>query len=614
MKISACIIAKNEEKNITKCIDSLTEICDEIIVVDTGSGDNTVNVCKKKGAKVFHYNWNNNFGAAKNYALSEAKGQWIIFLDADEYIDGNSVDKIKKLIKTNELNDFNTVACKMINIDSSTGKIIDEIFKVRMFKNKDVFYEGKIHEYLICKSGKFNVLNLYKDITIYHTGYSSDIAQTKAKRNLEMMLNNLNNSDEDKKYYAYLSTCYFGLQDYENAIKYAKLHIDSGVIITGLESSVYKSLIDSLFYIQAPKEKIEKEILNAIEKFPKSPNFYCSYADLFLDYKQYDKALDNFLLSLRYNEEYEDIDINLVNGIKNQIYTKIAQIYELKNNYNHALEYYLKSLKIYKYEEAVFSSICGLIKNEESEEIINLLSEIYDVNNETDLKFLCYNLMRTNLLSVYSYYAVKYLKSNSDIIVKTYLLLFNNRYEEIFEELYVLYEKTYDHNIALLLISDSILIDKKSYMERIINIIKPSFKRIINIYSKNDNKKLIKEDINDYISVLQILINICDKEILNRYLLLKKHFQIDISTQLANIFKEYGMYGEAVKELEYYIETIKPNEDSKIYIGIGYCYYKLEDYKKAFINFKIALEKGYSEKDVYEFLNFMEENLNVVKI
>lgn len=611
VKISACIIAKNEEKNIEKCIQSLMPISKEIIVVDTGSTDKTISICNELGAKVFHYNWNDDFSAAKNYALSKATGEWIIFLDADEYIDVDSISKIKNLIDHSEFNNFNVVAFKMINIDKETNKTIDEVFKIRMFKNKEVSYEGEIHEHLSCKKGEFNILNLYKELTIYHTGYSSSIAKAKAKRNLEIMLNNLKNNDEDKRYYAYLSNCYFGLEEYKNAIKYAKLHIESGIILTGLESTVYKNIIDSLYYIGESKENIEKEILIAIKQFPKSPNFYCTYANFFLDYKQYDKALHNFLLALKYNEVYEDVDINFVSGILNQVYIKIAQIYELKNSDNYALEYYFKSLKIYKYEEAGFCSVCNLIKNEESEEIIKILNKLYDVKDQNDLKFLCYNLIKINLGTVYSYYAVKYLKGNNDIIIRSYLFLFNKRYEEIFEELYILYEKIYDNNIAILLVSASILIDKESYMQRVVNIVRPSYKRILSSYLQQDNMNLINEDINDYVNVLRIIINIRNLSILNNYLNLKICFENNINMQLANIFKEYKMYYEAFNQIEAYLRTIKSNKNNKVYFGAGYCLYKLEDYEKAFEYFKVALEKGYTENDIYEFIEFIKEQSNI---
>lgn len=608
MKISACIITKNEEKNIEKCITSLIPISEEIVVVDTGSVDNTVSICNKLGANVFHYNWNNDFSAAKNYALSKAVGDWIIFLDADEYIDEISVDKIKKLINTSKLNEFNVVAFKMINLDKETNKIIDEVFKIRMFKNKEISYEGAIHEHLNCRSGKFNILNLYKEITIYHTGYSSSIAQAKAKRNLEIMLNNLKNNDEDKKYYAYMSNCYFGLQDYNNTIKYAKLHMKSGITMPGLESSVYKNLIDSLYYIGESKENIEKEILNAIKKFPASPNFYCCYADFFLDNKQYSKALDNFLLALKYNEAYDNVEINLVTGILNQIYMKVGQIYELKNAYENAIEYYFKSLKIYKYEGTVLCSICSLLKNEESEEVIRILNGIYDINNQLDLKFLCYNLVKMNLGTVYSYYAVKYLKSNNDIIIRTYLFLFNKRYEEVFEELWILYEKNYDNNIAIFLVVISILIDKESYAKRVINIIRPSYKRILSSYLQRDNMNLINEDINDYVNILQIIINSGNVRILHNYLELKKYFEDNVNMRLVNIFKEYKMYCEALRELEVYLETLNHEESNNIYMGIGYLWYKLERYESALKCFSKALENGYNKNDIYEFIHSIENN------
>ena len=72
MKISACVITKNEEKNIGKWLQEMSAIADEMIVVDTGSTDNTVNMAKRAGAKVYHFKWINDFAAAKNQAIEQA--------------------------------------------------------------------------------------------------------------------------------------------------------------------------------------------------------------------------------------------------------------------------------------------------------------------------------------------------------------------------------------------------------------------------------------------------------------------------------------------------------------------------------------------------------------
>jgi glycosyltransferase involved in cell wall biosynthesis len=84
MKISACYIVKNEEKNLPSSIESLLYAVDEIIVVDTGSTDGTVGIAKKYDARVFHFDWCDDFSAPRNFALEKASGNWIIFPDADE--------------------------------------------------------------------------------------------------------------------------------------------------------------------------------------------------------------------------------------------------------------------------------------------------------------------------------------------------------------------------------------------------------------------------------------------------------------------------------------------------------------------------------------------------
>ena len=71
MKVSACVITKNEEKNIGKWLQEMSLLADEMIVVDTGSTDSTVNMAKKAGAKVFNFEWINDFSAAKNYAIEK---------------------------------------------------------------------------------------------------------------------------------------------------------------------------------------------------------------------------------------------------------------------------------------------------------------------------------------------------------------------------------------------------------------------------------------------------------------------------------------------------------------------------------------------------------------
>ena len=98
LKVSQCMIVKNEEKNIRQALSWGKEMMWEQIVVDTGSSDRTAAIAEELGAKVFTYEWTDNFAAAKNYAISQAQGDWIALLDADEYITKEDVRKIQKVL------------------------------------------------------------------------------------------------------------------------------------------------------------------------------------------------------------------------------------------------------------------------------------------------------------------------------------------------------------------------------------------------------------------------------------------------------------------------------------------------------------------------------------
>ncbi|WP_406542223.1 glycosyltransferase family 2 protein [Clostridium ljungdahlii] len=189
MKITACLITKNEEKNIKKCIESFKEVVDQIIVVDTGSIDNTISIAKEYGAEIYNYVWNDDFSQPRNLALSRAKGDWIIFLDADEYFYGDTSKNILKIIKSID-NSKNIVGiyCPRINIDTVKNiKVTD--YMVRIFRNKESMgYLGRIHENVYDNGKKIDCFTAdKKDITIYHTGYSSEILKSKYERNLFLL-------------------------------------------------------------------------------------------------------------------------------------------------------------------------------------------------------------------------------------------------------------------------------------------------------------------------------------------------------------------------------------------------------------------------------------------
>ena len=121
--VSACVIVKNEAENLPRWLAGMRRIADEMIVVDTGSTDDTAAIAAEAGARVFHFAWRDDFAAAKNFALAQARGRWILFPDADEYFTEESLARISQLLKQGERD--SKVAgylCRLVNIDKDDGE------------------------------------------------------------------------------------------------------------------------------------------------------------------------------------------------------------------------------------------------------------------------------------------------------------------------------------------------------------------------------------------------------------------------------------------------------------------------------------------------------------
>lgn len=199
MLLSIVMMVKNEEKFLKKTLVSIAplreSIDSELIILDTGSSDQTVEIAKEFTDNVYFATWNNNFADMRNISISYAKGEWILVLDADEVLKDYS--KIVTFFTDRLYENYNSASIsirnKLSNIEEEDS-LVSTLTLVRMFKNDDISYKGKIHEQAEYKMPRFDNIAVFD-----HFGYlyeDEEFKLNKLKRNSEILIEALKENPE----------------------------------------------------------------------------------------------------------------------------------------------------------------------------------------------------------------------------------------------------------------------------------------------------------------------------------------------------------------------------------------------------------------------------------
>jgi len=173
------MIVKNEEASLPTCLQSVRGTADEIIIVDTGSSDSTVEIAKGFGAKVIHHKWQDDFAEARNVSLDSASGEWILVLDADEELPEDTQKKIKKFVSNLKADGVEILVRSELPEDDAAR--YDESKIVRLFRRRDEFrYIMPIHEQIRQSIENAGGKIVASDLTIVHHGYARQQVQGKA--------------------------------------------------------------------------------------------------------------------------------------------------------------------------------------------------------------------------------------------------------------------------------------------------------------------------------------------------------------------------------------------------------------------------------------------------
>lgn len=218
--ITLCMIVRDEARVLDRCLKSVSGWVDEIIVVDTGSTDDTKRIAEAYGAHIFDFNWTNDFASARNYSISKATGQWILYLDADEYVVSTLVAPLNEFLRQSDGAKPLGIVLPIYNfVDHEQSGKISHSSSVRLFPRHPMLaFERAIHEQLRVLEGELPLVEF--DFPIYHTGYTTETIQLKGKsaRN-EAIFSQMQKEGRWTRYDSYtLGNEFFAQDRYEEAL------------------------------------------------------------------------------------------------------------------------------------------------------------------------------------------------------------------------------------------------------------------------------------------------------------------------------------------------------------------------------------------------------------
>jgi len=273
LKLSLCMIVKDEEEMLPRCLAAVAPAVDEIVIVDTGSTDRTIEIARSYGAEVIERPWTGSFSDARNTSFDAATGDWIIYLDADEVLVPEDVNRLRELTGRTWREAFYLVET------SYTGELGDGAAitnnALRVFRNRPNYrFTGRLHEQIAHNLPTYAAGRIEQSsVRIEHYGYLGAVrdAKEKSRRNLDLLKAQQAESPADAFLHFNLGTEYSVLGDYNSALtQYEQAW--SLVQSQAQEDRDYvpallQRLVTALRHCQRPSEAIARAG-QALERFP----------------------------------------------------------------------------------------------------------------------------------------------------------------------------------------------------------------------------------------------------------------------------------------------------------------------------------------------------------
>lgn len=592
MLLSIAMIVKDEEYNIRRCLEALkvldNNIQYEIVVVDTGSSDNTVSIAKEYTNKVYEHIWNGNFAQMRNISIKYCKGKWILVLDADEVLE--NAKELIKFLKGSDSKKYNCVTINFKNLlsDNKNNFLLGSL--VRLFKNtKDFYYKGRVHEQpnLLAPVG-------FTNITLLHYGYSRvdyKLMEYKYKRNKELLLKDLDEGKDPIYTYFQLAQTYAMANKTEESFNFIKKSFN----LVKNQKEKIKYLYIYHFYAREEIERFNNE--KVIEICEEALKYSKEHLDFFYMAAKAYSALEKYNDARNCIEDY----LNLYNKIKNGYIIRDISV---------------NSFSFCRKDDILKEKIVCNFKEKKYKNIYEIFSEIEIDSIREEVKQLSlYSCIKTKQFNnVFKYYKEKLIEDNDiQCLVNIFKKLKDESESgEINEELNGLYDLDKRLNIYI----DNIYFNKLENCIHSINLnnfTNWKAEYLIKLFTEDQEKfevlkHLPSEDIRAYINYagnnykcISLLYDYSEENLLS--------CDIDV-LNLVNIIEEILLFNKSIDD-DKYDKLVRRTYINKIYY-IRFIYNKDIISSEKFINILNRQDRVWI--DIEDAVNiYNEDKLEYIK-
>ena len=296
IEISLCMIVKNEEHRLGNCLESVHDLMDEIIIVDTGSTDKTIEIASKYTDKIYHFDWINDFSAARNFSFSKATKEYIMWLDADDIIQEESRNGIRNLKKFLDKKVDIVLMDYHYAFDDNGNLTVTQLRERLLKREKDFKWKNKVHEFIDFNPKKVNFI--IADIYITHTERIDP--EKSSKRNLQIIEEAIKNNAYGFQEATYHGTTLYNLGRYDEALVALNTYFDMVRDNDNIIPIVDAYMTASRIYAMREDYENAFRILEENEIYFKDKSEYYTFLgdfakDSIVDYKSasfyYEKAL-----------------------------------------------------------------------------------------------------------------------------------------------------------------------------------------------------------------------------------------------------------------------------------------------------------------------------------